>query len=148
MKKTRLWNHQVRQGVQCHNNVTGCLSEEDWLTLLRFTWISEYLGIPALTGKKWVNLPTSILSNHCDNGHPVSPDDFTGLSSSSFNSELLSEKVLSANSIHCLMPTWALSHFLYFKTSFLDISTTSQSAVSFCSSHFCSYANISLTHTM
>ena len=53
------------------------------------TRIKEHLGISALTGKKRVNPPTSTLSRHCDTGHPVSPDDFTILSSSSFNSELL-----------------------------------------------------------
>ena len=57
---------------------------------LLHTRISEHLGISALTGKKRVNPPpTSILSHHCDTGHPVSPDDFTILSSSLFNSELL-----------------------------------------------------------
>ena len=54
---------------------------------LLYTRISDHLGIFALTRKKRVNPPpTSILSHHCETGHPVSPSDFTILSTSSSNS--------------------------------------------------------------
>ena len=70
---------------------------------LLHTRISEHLGISALTGKKRVNPPpTSILSHHCDTGHPVSPDDFTILSSS-FNSELLVRESLLIRKLNPLL---------------------------------------------
>ena len=84
--------------------ISCCSLYVSWTGKLLHTRISEHLGISALTSKKQINPPpTSILSHDCDTGHPISPDAFTILSP-------------SFNSIHHLMPTWALFHFLYFKT--------------------------------
>ena len=73
---------------------------------LLHTRISENLGISVLTGRKQVNpLPTSILSQYCYTWHPVSPDDVTILSSSSFNSELLVRESLLCLIIRKLNPS-------------------------------------------
>ena len=83
---------------------------------LLHTRISKHLGISALTDKKRVNPPpTSILSHHCDTGHPVSPDHFTILSSSSCNSErLVRESLLIRKlnpSLNANMGPYSLSIF-------------------------------------
>ena len=84
----RLWD-LVLFTVLSVNDVVSCMLAR-WVGFSTHEFQST--SISALTGKKRVNPPpTSILSHHCHThtGHPVSPDDFTILSSSSFNSELV-----------------------------------------------------------
>ena len=81
------------------------------------TRISDHLGISALTGKKRVNPPpTSILSHHCEIGHPVSPNDFTIISTSSSNSttELLIRESHLIKKPHLLTLTPAFYRLLSF----------------------------------
>ena len=92
----------------------------DQTSRLLKTRISEHLGISALNGKKTVNPPPiSILSHHCDTGHPVSPDDFTILSSSPFNSELLVRESLLIRklnpSLNANMGCFPLSYYKTFR---------------------------------
>ena len=92
----------------------------DQTSRLLKTRISEHLGISALgdLAKRVSPPPISILSHHCDTGHPVSLDDFTVLSSS-FNCELLVRESLLIRklnpSLNANMGCFPLSYYKTFR---------------------------------
>lgn len=64
------------------------------------TRVSEHMGISALTGKKLGSPPRgNILAHHHETGHPISFDDFSIISSCSFESELLLRESLLINKL-------------------------------------------------